>query len=97
MTYLDAVCTLTLLLISVDLWFSARAARPARRRAEHREDARRAVLAAEQLHRGNTKDNANQDRARDATQHLLELHPGLSPARARLLVEAAVGDRRIPK
>lgn len=87
---LTALCLVAIL---ADLYLSARHARPSRRRAEHREDARRAVLAAEQLHKGKSGD-ANQDRARDATQHLIELHPGIKPTRARMLVEAAVREAK---
>lgn len=92
MLYLQIVATLSLLAILADLYVSARHARPRSRRADERDGAARAVAAAEQIHAGRTVDagTLRQDRLRDATQYMLERHPGMTAARARLLVEAAV-------
>lgn len=63
-------------------------------RATHRrrslaEEARIAVAGVEQA---NAKGLKGPDKARIATQHLLDMHPKLKPAAARILVEAAVAD-----
>lgn len=59
--------------------------RPTQRRAELELAADRAVRAAEQLH----GKGANFDKARAATQMLMDSHR-LSASRARMLVESAV-------
>lgn len=86
------VVVVQLVVSSVDLVVDLRQGLPRRRRAEQREDARRAALAAEQL-LGAKK---GESKARHATELLLAQHPGLKPSTARLLVEAAVAEVKKP-
>ncbi len=67
------------------LWILTRATVPKSRRADERETARRAWLAAEHLYPG----GEGPDKARAATQHILDTHPKMTPMRARMLLEAA--------
>jgi hypothetical protein len=55
-------------------------------------DAKQAVTAAEQLHGPGPE--LNQDKAHVATAHLMGLRPYLSGLDARMLIEAAVAEKK---
>lgn len=84
--------SLVLVVVVADLVVDLRQGIPRRRRAEQREDALRAVRAAE-AHHGPGKGEV---KARHATEMLLDLHPTMKPATARLLVQGAVSEVRKP-
>lgn len=82
------VACLCLLAILVDLFVSARFARPYRRRLAEQELANQAVSAAEFMFRGKPKSGF--DKGRTARQFLID--HGVSPSKANVLVEKTVSD-----
>lgn len=85
---------ITLLVVSGVLVITARGALRRQRHADEAETARQAVRAAELLHPKGSGAARSQLKAETATRHVLEVHPGCTGHRARMLVEAAVAEAK---